>query len=133
VIEVPVQEETLAVTAPNFTTPGDPKPVPRIVTLVPAAPWVGDNELIFAVETGGGVVVVTGGAVVVVTGGAVVVVVVGGLVVVVVVGGLVVVVVVGGVVVVVVGGRVVVVVVGAAATVIENVLEAATFWRIHAV
>jgi hypothetical protein len=112
VIEVPVQEETLAVTVPNFTTPGAPKPVPRIVTLVPTAPWVGDNERMLAVDTGGIVVVVTGGAVVVVVvGGRVVVVVVGGRVVVVVVGG--------GVVVVVVGGRVVVVVVGAAATVIE--------------
>jgi hypothetical protein len=136
VIEVAVQEETLAVTVPNFTTPGAPKPVPRIVTLVPTAPRVGDNERMLAVDTGGTVVVVTGGTVVVVTGGAVVVVtggavvvvvVVGGLVVVVVVvGGLVVVVVVGGtVVVVVVGGLVVVVVVGgtvvvgAAATVIE--------------
>jgi hypothetical protein len=142
VIEVLVQEETLAVTVPNFTTPGAPKPAPRIVTLVPTAPWVGDNERMLAVDTGGIVVVVTGGAVVVVTGGAVVVVVgglvvvvvVGGLVVVVVVGGLVVVVVVGGaVVVVVVGGLVVVVVVGAAATVIEKVVEATTPARTHTV
>ena len=30
-----VQDETLAMTLPNFTTPGVPKPVPLILTLVP--------------------------------------------------------------------------------------------------
>jgi hypothetical protein len=33
---VRVQDEAFAVTVPNFTEPGAPKPVPRIVILVPA-------------------------------------------------------------------------------------------------
>jgi len=115
VIEVLVQNEALAATVPNCTTPEVPKPVPRIVTLLPTSPRVRDSELMTAVPVvgGGGEVVV-----VVVGGGVVVVVVVGGGVVVVVVGG--------GVVVVVVGG-------GAAATVIEYVVEAVTPERTHTV
>jgi len=83
-IVVLLHKEAFAATVPNFTTPGVPKPVPRIVTLLPASPRVRDSEVMTAVVVlGGGVVVV-----VVVGGGVVVVVVVGGgVVVVVVVGG----------------------------------------------
>jgi hypothetical protein len=36
-IAVAVQDEALAVTVPKFTEPDVPRPVPRIVILVPAA------------------------------------------------------------------------------------------------
>jgi len=44
-IAVLVQDETFAVFAPNVTDPEDPKPLPRIVTVVPTAPWRTDNRL----------------------------------------------------------------------------------------
>jgi hypothetical protein len=53
-----VQDEAFAVAPPNFTTPEVPKPVPRIVTLVPAAPCLGDNERMCAIDSGGRVDVV---------------------------------------------------------------------------
>jgi hypothetical protein len=59
-IVVLVQDDALAVTFPNLTTPGFPKPVPRIVTLAPTTPWVGESERMRAGDTGG----VVGGTVV---------------------------------------------------------------------
>ena len=44
-IAVPVQDETFAVLVPNVTDPEAPKPVPRIVTVVPTAAWRTDNLL----------------------------------------------------------------------------------------
>ena len=44
-IAVLVQDETLAVFAPNVTDPDDPKPLPRIVTVVPTEPWRTDSRL----------------------------------------------------------------------------------------
>jgi len=59
-IVVLVQDDALAVTVPNLTAPGFPKPVPRMVTLAPTTPWVGDSERMRAGDTGG----VVGGTVV---------------------------------------------------------------------
>ena len=44
-IAVLVQDETLAVFVPNVTDPAVPKPRPRIVTVVPNAPWRADSLL----------------------------------------------------------------------------------------
>jgi len=61
-----VQEATFIVAVPKVAAPDFPKPVPRIVTVVPALPWLGDSFVICAatgglttgrVDTGG----VTGG------------------------------------------------------------------------
>ena len=62
-IAVLVQDEIFAVVVPNWTEPAVPKPLPRMVTLEPTAPWLTDNERMCAVVTGG---VTTGG---VATGG----------------------------------------------------------------
>ena len=38
-----VQDETFAVVVPNWTEPAVPKPLPRMVSLVPMAPWLTDS------------------------------------------------------------------------------------------
>ena len=65
-----VQEATFIVAVPKVAAPDFPKPVPLIVTVVPALPWFGDSLVICAPATGG---VTTGGLVTggLVTGGVV--------------------------------------------------------------
>ena len=44
-IAVLVQDRTFAVSVPKITDPEVPKPLPRIVTVAPTAPWRADNLL----------------------------------------------------------------------------------------
>jgi hypothetical protein len=60
VILVALQDETVAVTVPNLTTPALPRPLPVIVTLSLDSPSLGDNRLIRALDGVVGGTVVAG-------------------------------------------------------------------------